>query len=64
MIFELGLSMALGKTIIPTYYEKYDSENNKLSFDYEHFDTIFFKDYEELKNKLMSSLLPLKKFYY
>lgn len=61
VVFELGIAMAISKIVIPCFNYRYKTSLNKLSFDYEHFDTIFFDNYSELEEKLNLTLLPLKR---
>lgn len=56
VIFELGLSFALEKSIITTFHNKFAKSEKRLSFDYEHFDTIFYNDYDELESELEAAL--------
>ena len=60
VIYELGLALALEKEIIPTFYNKCATSGKKLSFDYEHFDTIFYDDYDTLRTELAAALSALK----
>ena len=60
VIFEFGLALAFEKIIIPTYCGKYGGKDAKLSFDYEHFDTIFYNDYETLARELRETLSAYK----
>lgn len=60
VVFEVGLSMALSKQLLLTCHNKYRSGEKKLSFDYSHFDTIFYDDSGELEKELKIALLPYK----
>lgn len=60
VIYELGLSFAFEKNIITTFFNKFAKTEQRLSFDYEHFDTIFYDDYNELERELKDALEAIK----
>ncbi len=62
VVFELGQAFAFEREIIPTYYNKYGKKDGpKLSFDYRHYDTIFYDDYEQLEKELRETLEAMKR---
>ena len=62
VVFELGQAFAFQKEIIPTYYNKYGRKDGpKLSFDYRHYDTIFYDDYAQLESELRETLVAMKR---
>ncbi|MEE9442672.1 MAG: hypothetical protein V3V99_08390 [candidate division Zixibacteria bacterium] len=60
VVLEFGMALALGKDIIPVCDKKHFKSKRKLAFDYEHFDTIFYDEYDDLKIKLEEALTALK----
>lgn len=60
VIFEMGLAFALGKETIVVCRKEHRREK-KRSFDYEHFGTIFYSDYENLRTQLSEALVLHKK---
>lgn len=60
VIFEFGLALALEKEVIAVFDNKYKAKG-KPAFDYEHYGTLFYNDYEDLKTRLRAKLPAFKK---
>ncbi|NMC44846.1 MAG: hypothetical protein GYA46_13085 [candidate division Zixibacteria bacterium] len=60
VIFEFGLALALEKEVIAVFDNKYRAKG-KPAFDYEHYGTLFYNDYEHLKTQLRKKLPAFRK---
>jgi nucleoside 2-deoxyribosyltransferase len=56
--FEAGFAMGIGIPVIWTVYKKWieEREENKIHFDTEHYNHIFYNDADDLKSKLVNRI--------